>query len=998
MTFFFNPYGIFKTIVFERMRFPALMRRVVVVFVFMLCLFQGRASYPLVRNFTRTHYNAGRQNWGITQDDLGRMYFGNSEGMLVTDSRRWDRYYLSNYSTVRCMLSAGDGAFYVGGSEEFGVFTPSRTNGEPVYNSFIPILGKDKPRQIGEIWHIHEVGSKIIFRGDHHLFRYDGKEIETINLPSKTSTSGVVGDKLYVALETNGLYWINDRNLEPVEDNGIFDGKRIVAILPFKHSVLVVTDFHGVFELSHDGVRPFVLPFSDFLKEHQVFCAGNSGDQYAFGTVDCGVVMYNPSTGAMSYSNIETGMQNNTVLSLYFDRDGNLWAGLDNGIDYILCNSPVANLIGASTNLGAGYASFISGNTLWLGTNQGLYSTPYPMADEPVPVSMRQMLKGQVWGLSEIGGTLFAACDAGLFYRSADGFKILGGIPGTWAVVPVPDSIVSASVGEDGKTPAGIYALASTYEHFYLLRYTPAGWESVGPVAGYDDIGGRCSIDSNGNVWIAHWMKGLYRLRLDVAQCRFVSSEFFDHTNGLPTDRDNFVNVLDGEAVISTEGGFYRYNPSTGKVEPYQNLTSIFGALPSARLYRPANNEIMSVNLTTIRTARRDASGIYQIDSLTFSPIASKLIPGHDNFNFLSPRRVIVSNQEGFYDVDLDRQSESHWEAPTFVNRIYASPDSLVYSASGALRAGEDSVLTLPYGLNSLRFEFVTPEYRTDEGVAYSYLLENYDTEWSPWSASDSKEYTRLREGDYTLRIRSADAYNQQTGECGFRFTILPPWYRSIWAKIFYLIVLLVVIWILVRTLRRISARAAIDMAKRKEKEMEAVRHAAREEALRKDYEIAALKSQQLEDDIKHKSEEISNITMNVVRKNEILLDIADRLTKIQDHQEVKAHRTPDVQRQLAKIQSVIRDNISHDDDWKDFTRNFDKAYDNYTLKLRQMHPDLSEGDLRMCCYLRMGLASKDIAPLLNISYRSVEMARYRLRKKMNLTRDVNLTDYLQRL
>lgn len=198
--------------------------------------------------------------------------------------------------------------------------------------------------------------------------------------------------------------------------------------------------------------------------------------------------------------------------------------------------------------------------------------------------------------------------------------------------------------------------------------------------------------------------------------------------------------------------------------------------------------------------------------------------------------------------------------------------------------------------------------------------------------------------------------------------------------------------------MKRSSARQARRIEERKEKELETMRRTAREETLRKDYEIAALKSQQLEHDIRHKSEEISNITMNVVRKNEILLDIADRLTKIQEHQEVKAHRTPDVQRQLAKIQGVIRDNIGQDDHWKDFTNSFDQAYDNYTQKLRSMHSELSEGDLRICCYLRMGLSSKEIAPLLNISYRSVEMSRYRIRKKMGLTRDQNLTEYLQRL
>lgn len=168
----------------------------------------------------------------------------------------------------------------------------------------------------------------------------------------------------------------------------------------------------------------------------------------------------------------------------------------------------------------------------------------------------------------------------------------------------------------------------------------------------------------------------------------------------------------------------------------------------------------------------------------------------------------------------------------------------------------------------------------------------------------------------------------------------------------------------------------------------------ADEQALRKDYEIAHLKSEQLEHDIKHKSEELSNITMNVIRKNEILLDIATKLTKVQEAMGPDAAEA----KQIARIQRLIQDNMSHDDDWRSFTRNFDIVYENYTKRLIELHPDLNSSDLRICCYLKMGISSKEIAPLFNISYRSVEMTRYRLRKKLGLERETNLVDYLQKI
>ena len=98
----------------------------------------------------------------------------------------------------------------------------------------------------------------------------------------------------------------------------------------------------------------------------------------------------------------------------------------------------------------------------------------------------------------------------------------------------------------------------------------------------------------------------------------------------------------------------------------------------------------------------------------------------------------------------------------------------------------------------------------------------------------------------------------------------------------------------------------------------------------------------------------------------------------------------------LGKVQKDIRENIEHDDDWQKFEHNFDMVYEDYLKRLGERFPQLTVGDKRLCAYLKMDLCSKDIAPLLNMSVRSVEMARYRLRKKMELSRDVNLTDFLQ--
>ena len=172
------------------------------------------------------------------------------------------------------------------------------------------------------------------------------------------------------------------------------------------------------------------------------------------------------------------------------------------------------------------------------------------------------------------------------------------------------------------------------------------------------------------------------------------------------------------------------------------------------------------------------------------------------------------------------------------------------------------------------------------------------------------------------------------------------------------------------------ARKSALMVAKRKEEEMREYKRQTEEESLRRENEL-------------------SNATMNVMRKNEILIDISNQINKLQESGDTISKTSA---KQLMKIQKLIKENISHDDDWHKFAQNFDVVYENYLKRLAERFPQLNINDQRLCAYLKMGLSSKEIAPLLNMSYRSVEMARYRLRKKMELSREVNLVDFLQRL
>ncbi len=936
-------------------------------------------AYPLVRNYNRYIYNAGTQNWKISQDSFGRMLFANNTGLLIYDSRNWSLMQLSNYTTVRSIyFDEKTMRIYAGGSEEFGYFA-NNANGVMEYVSLVGTL-PEKDRKFNEIWNIIDTGKYLWFQGDFSIFRYDGKQTVAIPYKYKITSSAFVKDRLFIASQEGGICILNGNTYTPIPGNELLLGKRICSILPYsKSDILFVTDFHGLYIYDGTGVKPFHTDIDDFLKENQVFCAATNEREIVFGTVNNGIVIKDIANNSNTYVNTRTGMQNNTVLSINFDKMDNIWLGLDNGIDYVLYNSPISTMFGSNI-YGAGYASLLRNGTLYLGTNQGLYSTGYPIKDSPVPVDLKLLMKSQVWSIDTIAGTIFIGSDRGLFKIRNGNLSQIHGVPGTWSVIPLK------------KHPG--YALASTYENFYLIKNTGDDWTFCNRVTGYSEAGGHIIEDEYGNIWISHWMKGIYKLQLSKDLTRFDKITLYNHTKGFPTDRNNTLYLIDGNLEFSTEGGFYKYNPQTDSMIPDTHMNSVFGAHTSIRLYQSPWKDVWGVSGKYICAAFYNASGSYDIDSITYKPLLDRLIVGFENFNFTSPRRLIVSNEDGFFEIDIDREHRVNWKSKLYVNKIYATGlpgDSLIYSTNNT----STEKLQLPYKLNSLRFEFICPEYRQQGAVQYSYYLENYDQGWSTYSQSNSKEYTQLREGTYTLHIRSSNRYDDSREECSFEFHISPPWFRSVWAIICYVIAIAVAIWYAFRLIKQKARNAAIAVAKRKEAELAEFRRKAEEEQLRRENEIANLKGEQLEHDIKHKSQELSSATMNVIRKNEILIDISNQISKIQESDD-KSSFSANTAKQLNKIQKLIQENISHDDDWQKFARNFDVVYENYLKRLVEKFPQLNANDQRLCAYLKMGLSSKEIAPLLNMSYRSVEMSRYRLRKKMELSRDVNLAEYLQ--
>lgn len=948
----------------------------------LLTALPARAIHPRVHNFTKEQFNAGNQVWDIAQRDNNWMYFANNNGLLEYDGTRWQLYPIGNYTDVRsvCYDPRTD-RIYAGAFNELGYYANDE-RGILRYTSLTGLLGGLEP-DFNEIWDICLVDDAVLFQGGREVLRYRDGRMWRHAFNHQVDCAAAAHGIFFVAVEREGVFMLNGDLFLPLPGCEALLDKTVCSILPVgRDSLLMATDFHGLFLFDGERLRPYHTDIDAFIKENQTFCAQISGHRLAIGTVQGGLVVKDLRSGTNTYSDIRSGLQNNTVLSVNFDNRGNLWVGLDKGIDYVMINSPIYNLLAGGWQYGAGYTAQQHGGWLYLGTNQGLYRTPWPIpstwqGQQAKPVGG---IQGQVWNLREIDGTLFCATNYGLYMIKEDRAERIGTLPGTWNVKPL-------------RSHPG-YILGSSYNGFFLLRKSGGQWRFAHHVDGFGESGSMFEEDTLGRIWFSHWMKGIYKLTLNDGLTAFDSVELLDTAKGFYSPRNNFVFKVRDRLLFSGDGGFFTYDEAMDRMTHCAEAEAAFGRNPyGVKLVESPDGNIWMLTNTDLQLARKQPGGQYDIDRQTFAEMKDKMIPGFEQFYFVNDSNLIINTDEGFAWIDLDKAKHPHPALKVSIHSLHLTSrqDSL---AAGYI-ARQQEVPEYDYRDNSLRFEYAAPEYESPASVTYSCLLENYDNDWSRYTHANAKEYTKLPQGDYVFRVRAQSGVDGQQAETSFRFTILPPWYLSPAAYGTYAVLLLAMLYAAVLLIKRHSQKSALKVKEQKEQEMREQEQRFLEEKKMQQQEITKLKNQKLQYELRHKSRDLANSTMNVIRKNEILLDINNNLVKIAD--DIRSEKHPaELLKHIERVQDDIRKNIERDDNWKKFETNFDIVYENYLKRLGTDYPALTVSDKKLCAYLKMGLSSKDIAPLLNMSFRSVEMSRYRLRKKLNLNRDVNLTEFLQ--
>lgn len=317
--------------------------------------------------------------------------------------------------------------------------------------------------------------------------------------------------------------------------------------------------------------------------------------------------------------------------------------------------------------------------------------------------------------------------------------------------------------------------------------------------------------------------------------------------------------------------------------------------------------------------------------------------------------------------------------------RLLGGGNTVLYGE--AWQTGERHI-SLPYGSYSVSFELGSNSC-FDDGRVYATRLLPIEKDFVVMGESNKRDFTALKDGNYTLETTLYSPRYNRTTTAVFTFRIAPPWYRTLTAYILYGVAACLLIALVVWSIVRWAAKGKQRIAKEKDARLAEQKAHWSEEMDKQQLMILQLQKEKAEYELRNKSKELSNLLLTKVNRNELIAGIQEEVRKVAD-----CLKTNDVRRasdKLQQLQAKLSRNQDNEIDWQRFEENFDIVNDRFLKKLSTRFPWMTKEERKLCVYIHMGLLTKEIAPLMNLSTRGVEMMRYRLRRKMGLDAQANL-------
>ncbi|MDJ0646063.1 MAG: triple tyrosine motif-containing protein [Flavobacteriaceae bacterium] len=930
--------------------------RIVLSFFLLLCANSLAQELPPVQNFTPVDYKAENQNWNISQSQDKLIYVANNKGLLEYNGANWTLYPTPNETIMRSVTAIGS-KIYTGSYMEFGYWQKNEL-GVLEYTSLSTDMGIDLIED-EEFWNIIGVDDYVIFQSLDRIYIYNAlsNSVNTITSEQRIINVYDVEGSIYFQRIDKGIFKIENGRDILFLDNEVVKNNEVVNIFSIRNALILVTRDNGIFSYDKGILREWQKALNNRLQNVSVYSASQlRNDDFLLGTIADGLIYIDQNSNVSYEINQGNGLLNNTVLSVFEDTDNTIWLALDNGISYINSDAPFKIYKDQKGLLGSVYTSAIFGDNLYFGTNQGLFYRPFLGSDE---FTFIRGTEGQVWSLKAINNELFCGHHRGTFVINEDNAKKVSNTQGTWSIEMVdqqPDLLIQGN-----------------YDGLYILERSNGNWEVRNKILGFNNSSRYLELLGN-LIFVNHEYKGVFKIEIDDSFTKAKNVVIDTLLKGA----NSALVKHKGAILFAFREGVLKYNSTEKRFIKDSLLSTIYtkDSYISGRILSEKGNDrfwlFSKDNLTLV--APGELANVPKFITIPLTHEERNNVVEYENIIATeTEEKYVLGTSSGYIILDLNKIEAK--EFMVYLDKVdngikkdrSASKNLLDKNHKGDFKSYE----------NTLGISYFTPSYNKYLRPTYQFRLLGIYDDWSQWSQESSVFFENLPYGDYTFDVRAKIGNEVSQNIASYDFTIAKPWYITNVMLAVYAFGILLFSVFMHNVYKRHYRKEQLKLIERNRRELEFAK-------VQNEKKIIQIRSEKLEKEFKSKSKELAASTMSIVKKNELLAQIKDRLLRLNNSKEA-----------LEPVIQVIDRNLNHNDNWEFFKEAFDNADSEFFKTLKEVHPNLSPNDLKLCAYLRLNLSSKEIAPMFNISARSVEIKRYRLRKKMRLSSNQNLTNYI---
>jgi len=892
--------------------------------------------------------------------------------LLEYDGFSWKNYSVKDQSDLRAVLYEDDHHIYTAGIGGFGFWYKNKKANLEYSSLYFKYPSKEAPL-LPVFLNIVSSKESIFFQSFQQIYIYNPTTKELNNIPAIKGFSKLFSsnNRVFVQDVSIGLFEIIDSKKRIIKGSenisldimGIFEDQA--------NGLLLATKNNGFWYLKNGLLQKKSWQINNEIQQSIITDIKKyTKNRFIVGSLRNGFYVVSKDGHKLGHYNKNNGIANNAIRKLFIDNNDNIWLGTESGISYFEINSNTEYLLDTKSGFGTVYSSFLKDSSLYLGTYQGLFvkNIKNTLSDPKLVKNSTE----QIWKIDEIDGQLLIGSDKGVSLLLGNSLKTIHLEGGAWTFIKHPKIKDLLYVG--------------FYSGVAVFKKINDQWIFLNKFQNFGESSRFLEFDQYGQLWVAHPSKGYYRLTLSNSGKELNDVEFYGVENSSIETYAYFCKI-DGSLIFYNPKGFYFYDAIDNSFTKAKYPSEIFKGILDINYISQHDNIFWYSTQNSFGYVSRNGKDFKKVQE-PFHAIWDSHLKDFNNVKKLNNSIYAIGIDNGLIFHKIRKISNKQLQTiPTIKSLEFISSKDTIIAPIHI-----ENKLKIPYSNNFLKIKLALPNIPISNSRQFQYKLNGLEEKWSHWMDESEIKIPSLSSGDYLLELRAKTEIDQFSETLKIPFYIAYPWYISRLAKIFYVLIFLMIFIIYRNYLKRRNDKYVVKLKMLEKQKRERQKEKFELEKLATDKELLLLKQKNLNLEIKKKDSALASSTLNNINKNELLKDLVKDIKHIDDQLVNNS-----LHYLVRKVIKKINNNLINKEDWLTFELHFRNSHSQFFQNLREKHPNLSSNEIKLSAYLKLNLSSKEIASLMNVAITSIEQSRYRLRKKLNLSKEVNLVNYIQK-